>query len=82
MSNITLGLDSSVTRNERHRNVLNEHVNTENAGSRSKRNTPGKNLIEEKDCTDDIKRLCGTLPVNSDDLFVLECIQSFKVSAV
>ncbi|XP_063230835.1 Golgi apparatus protein 1 [Bacillus rossius redtenbacheri] len=37
-------------------------------------------LINESECIADIKRLCGTLPPNSDDLFVLECIQSFKAN--
>jgi hypothetical protein len=81
-SNITLGLDSAITQNERQWNTLNDNVNMKNAGSRNKRNTPRKKLIEEQDCTDEIKRLCGTLPASSDDLFVLECIQSFKVSVI
>lgn len=36
-------------------------------------------LIDEPGCSDDIKRLCGALPPDSDDLTVLECIQTFKV---
>nr|CAD7455671.1 unnamed protein product [Timema tahoe] len=48
--------------------------------SRNRRETPilKKALIDEIECLPDIKRLCGTLPPNSDDLFVLECVQSFK----
>lgn len=37
-------------------------------------------LIEAAECRGDIKRLCSTLNSNSEDLDVLECIQSFKVS--
>ncbi|GFG30167.1 hypothetical protein Cfor_10154 [Coptotermes formosanus] len=48
------------------------------AGSRAKRSATKVRLIEEKDCAEEIKRLCGNLPSNSDDLLVLECIQSFK----
>jgi uncharacterized membrane protein YkgB len=39
-----------------------------------------RNLIDEDECRGDIKRLCGTLPAESDDLTVLECIQTLKVT--
>lgn len=77
---IAFGRDSATTRNGRQWNNLSDNVNdTEN---RNKRNAPSprKRLIEENDCEAEIKGLCGNLPSNSDDLFVLECIQSFKVS--
>jgi hypothetical protein len=82
ISDITFGLDSAITHNEWQKNALNQDVNVKDTESRSKRNTSKKKLIEERDCTEEIKRLCGTLPRNSDDLFVLECIQSFKVSVI
>jgi hypothetical protein len=77
--NIALGRDSAVIRNEREWN-LNGNVNVKNTENRNKRSSIKKKLIEENDCTLEIKRLCGNLPPNSDDLFVLECVQSFKVS--
>ncbi|GLH04957.1 Golgi apparatus protein 1 [Gryllus bimaculatus] len=39
-------------------------------------------LIDEIDCHEDIRRLCDSLPPGSSDLYVLECIQSFKVAEV
>jgi hypothetical protein len=47
-------------------------------GSRTKRTATKPRLIEEKDCAE-IRRLCGNLQSTSDDLDVLECIQSHKV---
>jgi hypothetical protein len=76
--NIALGRDSAITRNERQWSNLNDNVNdTEN---RNKRSAHRKSLIAEDDCTAEIKRLCGNLPSDSEDLFILECVQSFKVS--
>jgi hypothetical protein len=78
--NIALGRDNAVTRNERQWSNLSENVNVNDTENRNKRSTPRKRLIEENDCAAEIKGLCGNLPSNSDDLFVLECVQSFKVS--
>jgi hypothetical protein len=78
--NIALGRGNAVTRNERQWGNLNDNVNVNDTEVRNKRSAPRKRLIEENDCTEEIKRLCGNLPSNSDDLFVLECVQSFKVS--
>jgi len=48
---------------------------------RSKRSLDSKaKLIDEPTCQEDIKRLCGGLPPGTDDLAVLECIQTFKVN--
>jgi hypothetical protein len=77
---IALGRDSAVTGKEREWNNLNDNVNVTSAENRNKRSPARKRLIEEDDCMGEIKRLCGNLPPNSDDLFVLECVQSFKVS--
>lgn len=41
-----------------------------------------KKLIDETACLLDVKRLCGALPPESDDLTVLECIQTFKVQYI
>jgi hypothetical protein len=49
-------------------------------GSRTKQTATKPKLIEEKDCAEGIRRLCGNLQPTSDDLDVLECIQSYKVS--
>lgn len=76
--NIALGRDSAITRNERQWSNLNGNVNVNDMENRNKRSALRKRLIEEDDCTAEIKRLCGNLPSNSDDLFVLECVQSFK----
>jgi len=65
--------------NERHWSNLNAVLNMRD-GSRTKRSAPKTRLIEEKDCAVDFKRLCGNLKSTSDDLDVLECIQSYKVS--
>jgi len=61
---------------ERHWSNLNDVLNV----SRTKRSPTDRRLIEEKDCALDFKRLCGNLKPTSDDLDVLECIQSYKVS--
>lgn len=37
-------------------------------------------LMNEPGCKDDIKRLCGFLKPNTDDLTVLECIELAKVN--
>ncbi|XP_012256488.2 Golgi apparatus protein 1 [Athalia rosae] len=39
-------------------------------------------LIDEQDCTEDIRRLCGIMDKNNDDLFVLECVQTWKANEV
>ena len=78
--NLALGHDGAGNGSERQWNNLNDIVNTRDVGSRIKRSPTKPRLIEEKDCAEEIKRLCGNLPSNSDDLLVLECIQSFKVS--
>jgi hypothetical protein len=78
--NIALGRDSATTRNEKQWSNLSDNVNVNDTENRNKRSAPRKRLIEENDCAEEIKRLCGNLPSNSDDLFVLECVQSFKVS--
>ena len=57
-------------------------VNIRDVGSRTKRSAAKPRLIEEKDCAEEIKRFCGNLKSTSDDLDVLECIQSFKVSVM
>lgn len=36
-------------------------------------------FIEDRKCRDDLKRLCGATDNNNDDLFILECAQTFKV---
>lgn len=36
-------------------------------------------LIHNPKCRDDLKRLCTSLNINSDDLSVLECIETAKV---
>jgi hypothetical protein len=79
--NLVLGHDGAANGNghDGEWNDLND-VNMRDAGSRAKRSATKVRLIEEKDCAEEIKRLCGNLPSNSDDLLVLECIQSFKVS--
>jgi hypothetical protein len=64
---------------ERHLGNFNDVLNARD-GSRTKRNTKKPRLIEESDCVVDFKRLCGNLKPTSDDLEVLECIQSYKVS--
>ncbi|XP_065332192.1 Golgi apparatus protein 1 [Cloeon dipterum] len=43
-----------------------------------KRSLDTKKLIDEESCADDIKRICGVLPPGTDDLTVLECIQTYK----
>jgi hypothetical protein len=78
--NIALGRDSVVIPKEREWSNSNGNAIVNNTGNRSKRNSTRIRLIEEKYCKEEIKRLCGNLPPNSDDLFVLECVQSFKVS--
>jgi len=60
---------------------LNDVLNLR-VGSRTKRSATKPKLIEEKDCAVDFKRLCGNLNPTSDDLDVLECIQSYKVSVM
>jgi len=65
--------------NERDWSNLNDVLNLRD-GSRTKRSATKPRLIEEKDCAVDFKRLCGNLNPTSDDLDVLECIQSYKVS--
>ncbi|KAJ4442010.1 hypothetical protein ANN_11874 [Periplaneta americana] len=77
--NIVLGFDSSVLRTDWQRNDSSK-INLKDINIRNKRGVIRKKLIEEADCTNDIKRLCGQLPPNSDDLFVLECVQSFKAN--
>jgi len=64
---------------ERQRSNLNDVLNMRD-GSRTKRRATKLRLIEENDCAVDFKRLCGNLKSTSDDLDVLECIQSYKVS--
>lgn len=64
---------------ERYWSNLNDVSNMRD-GSRTKRSAAKPRLIEEKDCAVDFKRLCGNLKSTSDDLDVLECIQSYKVS--
>lgn len=39
-------------------------------------------LIHNPKCRDDLKRLCTSLNINSDDLSVLECIETAKVRYV
>lgn len=39
-------------------------------------------LIHNPKCRDDLKRLCTSLNINSDDLSVLECIETAKVGHV
>lgn len=39
-----------------------------------------KTLIDEPECREDLRRLCGNLPSDSKDLYVLQCVQSAKVS--
>ncbi|PSN56256.1 Golgi apparatus protein 1 [Blattella germanica] len=77
------GFDSSIIRNdELSSNVLPNYYFQE-AEIRSKRSPISKlrkRLIDEDDCRDEIKKLCGTLSPTSDDLSVLECIQSFKAN--
>lgn len=63
----------------RHWSNLNDVLNVRD-GSRTKRSATKRKLIEEKDCAVDFKRLCGNLKPTSNDLDVLECIQSYKVS--
>lgn len=64
---------------ERHSSNLND-VFIVRDGSRTKRSATKPRLIEETDCALDFKKLCGNLKSSSDDLDVLECIQSYKVS--
>jgi hypothetical protein len=78
--NIALGRESAVIQKGRELSNSNGNAYVNNTGNRSKRNSTRIKLIEEKECKVEIKRLCGNLPPNSDDLFVLECVQSFKVS--
>lgn len=77
---IALGRDSATTRNGRQWNNFSDNVNVNDTENRNKRSAPRKRLIDENDCVKEIQGLCGNLPSDSDDLFVLECIQSFKVS--
>lgn len=50
---------------------------------RSERSSDAKSLLmDEPSCQEDIKRLCGGIPPGTDDLAVLECIQTFKVNIV
>jgi len=77
--NVALGLDGAISGNERQWSNLNYGVNMKGAENRSKRSTPRKKILDEEDCME-IKRFCGNLPPNSDDVIVLECVQSFKVS--
>ena len=82
MFNLALGHDGAGNGSgyDRQQSNLNYIANVRDEGNRSKRSATRARLIEEKDCAEEIKRLCGNLLTNSDDLFVLECIQSFKVS--
>jgi hypothetical protein len=64
---------------ERHSSNLNDVLNVRD-GSRTIRSATKPRLIEETDCAVEFKRLCGNLKSSSDDLEVLECIQSYKVS--
>jgi hypothetical protein len=64
---------------ERDSGNLNDVLNVRD-GSRTKRSATKRRLIEENDCALDFKRLCGNLQPSSNDLDVLECIQSYKVS--
>lgn len=48
---------------------------------RNERSSDAKSLLmDEPSCEVDIKRLCGGIPPGTDDLAVLECIQTFKVN--
>jgi hypothetical protein len=48
---------------------------------RSERSSDAKSLLmDEPSCQEDIKRLCGGIPPGTDDLAVLECIQTYKVN--
>ncbi|XP_008555491.1 Golgi apparatus protein 1 [Microplitis demolitor] len=40
------------------------------------------NFIEDPKCREDVKRLCGAMDNNNDDLFMLECVQTFKPNEV
>lgn len=40
------------------------------------------NFIEDPKCRDDVKRLCGAMDNSNDDLFMLECVQTFKVFTI
>ncbi|KAG8034414.1 hypothetical protein G9C98_007490 [Cotesia typhae] len=40
------------------------------------------NFIEDPKCRDDVKRLCGAMDNSNDDLFMLECVQTFKPNEV
>ncbi|XP_015515645.1 Golgi apparatus protein 1 [Neodiprion lecontei] len=42
----------------------------------------GIKLIDEPDCKQDLHRLCGKMVTNDDDLFVLECVQTFKANEI
>lgn len=51
-------------------------------GTRNKRasvSVARMSLIHNPKCRDDLKRLCTSLNINSDDLSVLECIETAKV---
>lgn len=36
-------------------------------------------IIEDKKCRESLERICGVIDNNNDDLFILQCVQTFKV---
>ncbi|XP_011302233.1 Golgi apparatus protein 1 [Fopius arisanus] len=40
----------------------------------------GRYFIEDKKCRDSFERLCGVIDNNNDDLFILQCVQTFKTN--
>ncbi|XP_015126768.1 Golgi apparatus protein 1 [Diachasma alloeum] len=40
----------------------------------------GHYFIEDKKCRDSLERLCGVIDNNNDDLFLLQCVQTFKTN--
>lgn len=49
---------------------------------RHKRALIPQTLIKNPRCKDDLRRLCINLDIRSDDLSVLECIQTAKVGII
>lgn len=52
------------------------------SGTRIKRGVARTSLVHNPKCRDDLKRLCTSLNINSDDLSVLECIETAKVCEI
>lgn len=46
----------------------------------NEKNNEAKYIIKNVKCQENIKRLCGPIDNNNDDLFILECAQTFKVN--